>query len=126
MFRYRLLFIVIFFIGCQGLGFEKQIYKDYYLTGTDNKNMIDVSLKLKSGDFIGRIEGVKEYAIVNDTLLFAKAVGHTNKIGYFILNMDKDFDVAKIEDVVIGPLDSLSFANNWGRRYKVKFISVFE
>ena len=126
MFKYTCLLLIIFLTSCSDFTYEKNIYKNYYLIGVDTKDNISISIKLKSGDFSARIQWVKQYAIANDTFLFAKAINNININDYYILNMSKDSEYAKIEDVVIGPLDSLSFANNWGMRYKVKFISVTE
>ena len=126
MFKYTCLLLIIFLTSCSDFTYEKNIYKNYYLIGVDTKDNISISIKLKSGDFSARIQWVKQSAIANDTFLFAKAINNININDYYILNMSKDSEYAKIEDVVIGPLDSLSFANNWGMRYKVKFISVTE
>jgi hypothetical protein len=115
---------IILFLGCTGFVYEKKIYKDYYLIGIDTKTNLSISLKLKSGDYIGRIERVKQYAIIDDSLIFAKSIDTANKSVYYVLNMKKDFDVAKTEDIIIGPLDSETFIDSWAKKYKINFVSV--
>lgn len=117
---------VILFFGCTGFAYEKKIYKDYYLIGIDTKTDLSISLKLKTGDYIGRIEHVKQYAIVDDSLIIGMSVDAVNKSVYFILNINKDFDVAKTEDIIIGPIDSETFINSWAKKYKINFVSVSE
>ena len=109
------------------MAYEKEISKNYYLISVNDKRNISISRKLGSGDFIGRVTHVTEYAIDDDdSLLFVKTNDSLNKNNnnYYVLNMAKDYDYANIKDVVIGPLDSLGFTNNWMRKYKVKFVSI--
>lgn len=47
-------------------------------------------------EFIGRIQRVKPYAIVDDSLLIAKDEDSFDRINYFVLNMRQDFDYAKL------------------------------
>ncbi len=124
--KFICLILTIFLIGCSDFALEKNIYKKYYLIGVDTKQNISISYKLQSGDFIGRVEWVTEYVVVRDSLIFAKSVDQFDKSGYYILDMSKDFEYAKIEDVIRGPIDSATFINNWAKRYNVKLISVFD
>lgn len=101
------------------MAYEKQILKKYYLVATDIKEQLGISRQLESGDYIGRIpQTVQEYAVVNDTLIFAR----TTK-GYYILNTAHDHDFAEVKDVVIGPLDRATFIRDWSNKYSIKFSS---
>ena len=126
MIKYVFILFIVLIVGCSGFVYEKRITKKYYLIAVDDIRFISISYKLESGAFIGRIEKVKQYSIVNDTFLIAKALDDSDKTCYYILNMAIDYDIAKVENIVIGPLDSLSFVSNWGMRYNVKFISISE
>jgi hypothetical protein len=99
---------------------EEKILKPYYLTATDNKEELKISRKLENGDYIGRIPSrVKEYAVVNDTLIFARTSN-----GYYVLNTTRDHDYSEVKDVVIGPLDRATFNNNWSKKYIINFITT--
>lgn len=97
----------------------KKIIRNYYLLGVNDKAHLSVSLKLKSGDYIGRVSNVGAYALV-DSLLFIK---NSDQKDYYVLATAKDFDYAKIEDVVTGPLDSATFTLQWLNGRHLKFIS---
>jgi hypothetical protein len=122
--KYFILLSIVLFLRCSDFAYEQKIVGNYYLIGVDTKTDISISLKLKSGDFIGRIERVKQYTVVNDSLIFARSLDTANKSVYYILNMNKDFDVAKIENIIIGPIDSETFNNYWAKKFKIKFISI--
>ncbi len=124
--KYFILLPIVLLFSCSDFAYEKKIVGNYYLIGVDTKTDISISLKLKSGDFIGRIEWVMQYAVVNDSLIFARSLDTANKSVYYILNMNKDFDVAKIENIIIGPIDSETFNNYWAKKFKIKFISVLD
>ena len=124
MTKYFILLSIVLFLRCSDFAYEQKIVGNYYLIGVDTKTDISISLKLKSGDFIGRIERVKQYTVVNDSLIFARSLDTANKSVYYILNMNKDFDVAKIENIIIGPIDSETFNNYWAKKFKIKFISI--
>ncbi len=124
MTKYFILLPIVLFFSCSDFVYEQKIVGNYYLIGVDTKTDISISLKLKSGDFIGRIEWVKQYAVVNDSLIFARSIDTANKSVYYILNMGRDFETAKIENVLIDPIDSETFNNYWAKKYKINFVSV--
>jgi hypothetical protein len=124
VFKFLIVLAIFLSFGCSDFAYEQKIYKNYYLIGMDTKTDISISLKLKSGDFIGRIEWVKQYAVVNDSLIFARSLDTANKSVFYILNMNRDYEIAKIENVLIGPIDSETFNNYWAKKYKVYFVSV--
>jgi hypothetical protein len=116
-----------FFVSCLGFAYKKRIFKDYYLIGVDDKNDISISRKLQDGNFIGRIENVKRYAITNDSLLFALCINSSGKSIYYILNAVKDSEFADPKNVVMGPIDSADFIDNWTKTYNhIKFVSVLD
>jgi hypothetical protein len=53
--------------------YEKQIVNKYYLLGADSKRHIGVYLRLRGGDYIGRVpDSVVEYAAYRDSLLITR------------------------------------------------------
>jgi hypothetical protein len=43
----------------------------------------------------------------------------------YILNAKKDGEFAEVKNVVVGPIDSADFINNWEKKYdNMKFVSV--
>ena len=58
-----------------------------------------------------------------DSPLFIKS---DNQKKYYILNMSKDHDYAKEEDVVVGLLDNTAFADKWLNNRQIKFIPALE
>ena len=118
--RYWPIIIVVFLTSCiLDFVYEKRIIKNYYLIAVDSMDQLEISLKLKNGDYIGRIpEKVQQYAVMSDTLIFART---TN--GYYILNTTNDHDFAEVKDVVIGPVDQATFNRDWLNKHTVNFIS---
>jgi hypothetical protein len=101
------------------MAYEQRISGKYYLIATDTKEQLHISRKLETGDYIGRIpERVQGYAVVNDTLIFAR----TTK-GYYVLNTAHDDDFAEVKDVVIGPIDQATFNRDWSNKYTIRFTS---
>lgn len=120
----KLYFIpLLFFMAClSDIAYQKKIIGNYYLLAVNDKRDISVSLKLESGDYIGRVSNVDAYAIVDSLLL----IRSDNQKKYYILNMAKDHDYAKVEDIVVGPLDSVAFADKWLNNREIKFIPALE
>lgn len=112
--------ITLLLASCNiNMAYEKQISGRYYLIATDTKEQLDISRKLENGGYIGRIPArVQGYAVINDTLIFARTTG-----GYYVLNTVHDHDFAEVKDVVIGPLDRATFIHDWSNKYSIKFIS---
>jgi hypothetical protein len=108
-----------------GLPTKKEFSKIIYLISIDDRNDISISRKLQDGNFIGRIEKVKQYAFVNDSLLFARCVDDSGKSVYYILNTRNDSEFAEVKNAVTGPIDSADFINGWVKKFNnIKFISV--
>ena len=107
------------------LGYEKQITGKYFITGTDTRDDLHLSYKLRSGDYIGRAPGnVLQYGF-NDTFLVAKTKNSQNDFAsYYLIDMTKDSEYAQEKDFLIGPLSDEDFESHYSSLLQVKFKNV--
>jgi hypothetical protein len=109
----------IFFSSCGDIfDYREKIVQNYYLTETDSRK--NLSIGYRTGDnFLTKVPPrVLAYCIVGDTLLVAKTkddINNDEKV--YIINMRKDFDVAKPEDYLVVPPMSLVKYRSSGKMF---------
>jgi hypothetical protein len=97
------IYLLALLIAIQGCGFavEEHLTGPYYLISIDTDNDLDVSYRLGTGDYIGRIpEKVVEVGF-NDSLLIGKSINANNISIYYIIDRKKDYPLAKETEYLI-------------------------
>jgi hypothetical protein len=119
---------IIFSSSCGDiLDYREKIVRNYYLTETDSRKRLSIGYKVSEMSFITRVPPrVLAYCIVGDSLLVTKTKDDiNNEEKVYIINMRKDFDVAKPEDyLVVPPMSVAKYQSEWESVLRAKFISV--
>jgi hypothetical protein len=118
----------IIFSSCGDIfDYREKIARNYYLTEIDSRNHLSIGYKISEMSFITRVPPrVSAYSIVGDSLLVAKTKDDINNVEtVYIINMRKDFDVAKPDDYLVAPPMSVAkYRLEWESVLRAKFISV--
>ena len=128
--RNRIIFsagaIFLFFVFACGDIFSKKthIVGPYYLTDGETQGNFSIYFLTSNGNLIQKVPArVKEYGYF-DSILVAKVVEKNDKELYYIINMSKDYDVAKEHLFRLGPIDSASFKQSFTTQPKIKWIQA--
>ncbi|TKG87739.1 DUF3997 domain-containing protein [Puteibacter caeruleilacunae] len=103
---------LFFFNSCHQFVYKKHLMKDYYLLAVDSKYDMSVALELKDKTaYIGRIDETVFEVGFDDRFIIAKQYpeGQKDMIRYFILDSNKDTELAEVEASVFGPLTETDF-----------------
>jgi hypothetical protein len=118
------IFLVILFSSTLYCGdifqYRKKIKGNYYLVEGESKRDITICFKTDYGDYIGRIPSrILEYGTY-DSFLVAKTEDYNNRESYYIINMGKDFDIAREKTFRIGPMSENEYNQQWQHKLKCK------
>ena len=104
---------------------EKHIIGPYYAVEGQTHGHISICYLTNNGMLPGKIPpSVKEYGIV-DSFLVAKVIEQDSVSNYYILNMNKDSELAKNSDFLIGPLNEREYYDLFGQKNKIIWHSVY-
>lgn len=123
---YLFSFSLLFFTPACGDVFSKktQIVGSYYLADGEAQGNYAIYYLSTNGSLIQKIPPkVIEYGYF-DSLLVSKIFDKKSMEMYYIINMTKDYDVAKEELFRFGPLDSISFNQFFNGKDKIKWLKV--
>ena len=111
-------------VSC-GFAYDKKITGKYHIIGVDTKTDLDLSYMLNSGDAVGKAPGrIIQYGF-NDTFLVAKTLGYRDSIAsYYIINMNKDSEIAHENIFGVGPLTEGEYDRSWKTRLNIRLIDV--
>ena len=122
-----LLVVTIFLLNLYSCGFayEKRIKNQYYIIGVDDEKERELSYKLSSGDYVGRAPGQLLQYGISDSFLVVKTQGHIgDSLTFYIINMNKDSELALEENFRVGPISEEEYYRTWNPRLNIKLIDV--
>lgn len=121
-FNFYTLFLLVFIVnyGCgDAISSNKKIKGNYYLVEGDTPQDLAICYR-NEYVFSQRVPGkVIKYGY-NDSFLVAENIDFKQKHSYYIINMLKDYDTAKHEEIYkIGPLSEDEYKSSWGKRLNI-------
>lgn len=117
--------VLLLIFSCGDIFSKKQhIVGPYYLGDGEIQGKFSICFLTNNGDLIQKVPPrVVEYGYLDSTLV-AKIVEKNNKESYYIINMNKDYDVSKEDQFRLGPLDPISFEQSIENQSKINWIKV--
>lgn len=123
-----LLFILQSCIGAGDMfASRKKIVGNYYLL-EDEGGGYSISYDVGSGGYVGRNPSdskVLAYA-VRDSLMVMKVRFYDSTVNYYVINMNKDSDIADEKEIVMDTIGARDFHDSWLGKQSLKFEIVKE
>ena len=121
---FLILSCLLFLNSCDDFKIKHHLIGKYFLVSMIGQRDVNLSIELEEDNFLGRIQVVQSYAVDGDSLIFSKAYNRKDSLGYYILQIKKDFNYAKLDKVILGPLDRLKMWNDWISGKNIEFHQV--